>query len=300
MILVISLLVLLGMGALVLDVGSWFQAHRQTQSAADAAALAAAHALPEDATAAQTLASQYLTKNGGGTATVTVGSGVLANDTARVVLTRETPGFFAKAFGVSTVNVTAKAGARSGTPAEARWAAPFAVDEAHPMLQCRPLPCFGEETRLELDKVGPGAYRVLNIDDSHGGSGPKILEDWIMRGWEGYMPLDWYFSDPGAKFDSDSVRDALDARLGSELLFPVYRKHTGVRRQLRIPDRRLGRLRDDGLPRPGEQAVLARGVVHAGHLGGTTEHHRRWRRFRRPFDPACRIAHHLGEEGRRS
>ena len=236
MILVISLLVLLGMGALVLDVGSWFQAHRQTQSAADAAALAAAHALPEDATAAQTLANQYLTKNGGGTATVTVGSGVLANDTARVVLTRETPGFFAKAFGVSTVHVTAKAGARSGTPAEARWAAPFAVDEAHPMLQCHPLPCFGEETRLELDKVGPGAYRVLNIDDSHGGSGPKILEDWIMRGWEGYMPLDWYFSDPGAKFNSDSVRDALDARLGSELLFPVYRstRETGANFEYQI------------------------------------------------------------------
>ena len=38
------------------------------------------------------------------------------------------------------------------------------------------------------------------------------------------MPRDWYFSDPGAKFNSSNVRDALDARLGNEMLFPVYRE----------------------------------------------------------------------------
>ena len=36
------------------------------------------------------------------------------------------------------------------------------------------------------------------------------------------MPLGWYYSDPGAKFSSSQVKDAMDARVGSVLLFPVY------------------------------------------------------------------------------
>ena len=43
---VIFLVVLIGMGALVLDLGSWFREQRDTQSDADAAALAAAQELP--------------------------------------------------------------------------------------------------------------------------------------------------------------------------------------------------------------------------------------------------------------
>jgi hypothetical protein len=96
------------------------------------------------------------------------------------------------------------------------------------MLQCEPLPCFEQETQLDLDKVGPGAFRIINIDGSHGGTGPGTLADWIVRGYEGYMPLGWYYSDPGAKFNSSQVKSALDARLGSEMLFPIYRDtHAG-------------------------------------------------------------------------
>ena len=45
---VVFLVVLLGMAALVLDIGSWYRADRATQSTADAAALAGAQALPGD------------------------------------------------------------------------------------------------------------------------------------------------------------------------------------------------------------------------------------------------------------
>ena len=41
------------------------------------------------------------------------------------------------------------------------------------------------------------------------------------------MPLDWYGSDPGAKFNSSNVKDALDERIGDEMLFPIYRRTTG-------------------------------------------------------------------------
>ena len=50
---------------------------------------------------------------------------------------------------------------------------------------------------LDLTKTGPGAFRLINIDGSHGGTSPQILADWMLNGYEGYMPLDWYFSDPG-------------------------------------------------------------------------------------------------------
>src|SRR5438132_4699068 len=43
-----SLVVLLGMSALVLDVGSWFRTKRRLQGTADAAALAGAQSLPSD------------------------------------------------------------------------------------------------------------------------------------------------------------------------------------------------------------------------------------------------------------
>lgn len=219
---VIFLVALLGAVALVLDVGSWFREQRDTQSTADAAALAAAQALPESPGTANVLAAQYVGKNGGGTSVVTFTSARMANDTVTVKMTRQAPGVFSKLFGINSVDVHATAAARAGNPDKARWAAPIAVDILHPMLQCQPQPCFGQATTLDLQKVGPGAFRLINLDGSHGGTGPATLADWIERGYDGYMPLNWYFSDPGAKFNSSHVKAAMNARIGDELLFPVY------------------------------------------------------------------------------
>jgi len=216
--------VLLGMSAVVLDVGSWYRADRALQSTVDAAALAGAQALPDDPGVANNLALEYAGKNGGGLDEVTISGQVTANDTILVTGKRPAPGFFTKLFGIDEVEVQARAVARTGTLESARWAAPFGVDEQHPMIQCR---CFNQATDLELEKVGPGAFRLLNIDGSHGGSGPPILAEWIANGYEGYMPLGWYYSDPGAKFNSSQVTNALDSRLGTDMLFPVYRNTRG-------------------------------------------------------------------------
>jgi hypothetical protein len=216
--------VLLGISAAVLDVGSWYRADRALQGNVDAAALAGAQALPEDPAFAQSLAREYALKNGGGTNSVAFSSKVLANDTITVTGTRTEPSFFMKVFGIDSVDVHASAEARTGTMANPRWAAPFAVDELHPMLQCK---CWDQATDLDLVKVGPGAFRIINIDGSHGGTGPGTLADWIVQGYEGYMPLGWYYSDPGAKFNSSQVKNALDLRLDTEMLFPVYRGTRG-------------------------------------------------------------------------
>ena len=60
---VMFLAALLGAVAMVLDVGSWFREQRDTQSDADAAALASAQALPERPRPGEVLATQYLDKN---------------------------------------------------------------------------------------------------------------------------------------------------------------------------------------------------------------------------------------------
>jgi Flp pilus assembly protein TadG len=217
--------VLLGMAALVLDLGSWYRSDRALQQTADAAALAGAQALPESTGNATGLAIEYADKNGGGLGSsgIAFSGSFMDNDTIKVDMTRQAPGFFSKIFGLKSVTVGAHAAARVGTMHAAQYAAPIGVDVKHPMLSGSGCPCFNSPTTLDLQKVGPGAFRILDIDGSRGGTGQQILGDWINNGLDAYMPLDWYYSDSGAKFNASEVDDALTARLGTELLFPVYR-----------------------------------------------------------------------------
>jgi Flp pilus assembly protein TadG len=220
---VVFMAALLGAIAMVLDVGSWFREQRATQSAADAAALAGAQALPDSTGTSSALASQYLASNGGGAGEFSWSTQNVANDTISVKVTREADGVFAKLFGIDSVDVHAKASARSGNPDSARYAAPIAVDRAHPLLNCRPRPCFNQATTLDLEKTGPGAFRLLNLDHSKGGTGSTILSEWILEGYDGSMPPGQYFSDPGAKHNASQIKGAMAQRFDTEMLFPVYR-----------------------------------------------------------------------------
>jgi hypothetical protein len=218
------LVVLTGMMAAVIDVGAWMRADRKLQADADAAALAAAQELPYDTGVALSKAAEYGSKNGGGVtaADVRFESDDQDDDTVVVEATGEARGVFTGLVGLSAVDVHATAKARVAPLGAARYAAPIAVDVQHPMLQCAPTPCFSQGTTLDLEKTGPGAFRLINLDQSHGGTGPQTLADWIRNGYDGDMPVDWYFSDPGAKFNSSAIRSALNERVGDTLLFPVY------------------------------------------------------------------------------
>jgi len=222
----VFLVVLLGMAALVLDIGSWYRADRATQSTADAAALAGAQALPSSPTNANTLSLQYVTKNGGGSPSVTFSTKYLTNDTVKVNVTKPAQGIFTKLFGVRTVTVGSHAAARASLMDQAKYVAPIGVNILNPKLKgTTTCPCFGSTnlTVLPLGKTGaPGAFDLLNIDSSHGGTGPSILADWILHGYDGYLSLGDYFSDAGAKWNSSQVQNALNARDNTELLFPVY------------------------------------------------------------------------------
>jgi hypothetical protein len=231
--LVLTLLFLaavVGMAAITIDVGSWYRADRKLQANADAAALAGAQALPASTDLAKAQALDYADENDGGLKAedVTFRTTTSPNDTIEVVTDRPAPGFFAQLFGRSVVDVRAKAVAQVGPLGKARWAAPVAVDVTHPMLECGRA-CWGHDstpgtsTTLDFFKVGPGAFRLINIDSSHGGTGPSTLGDWIENGLDAVMDNNrWYYSDPGMKPNSSNVKDALDLRNETELLFPVY------------------------------------------------------------------------------
>ena len=222
----VFLVVLVGMAALVVDVGSWYRADRKLQANADAAALAGAQELPADTAAASASAVAYADTNDGGlkAENVKFRTTVTTNDTIEVTTDRPAPGFFAKLFGRDVVDVRAKAAARTGTLSKARWAAPIGIDETHPMLQCG-RGCWndGNPTTLDFFKVGPGAFRLINIDSTYGGTSPSALGDWIRTGLDAEMDNNrWYYSDPGMKPNSSHIKEALDFRNESELLFPVY------------------------------------------------------------------------------
>ena len=233
---VLFLVVLCGMAAAVLDVGSWFRAQRATQAAADAAALAGAQVLPYDPGNASFLAGNYAAKNDGGLDGVTFSGKLVANDTINVQFHRPAPGFFAKVFGMGSVTVGAKASAHAANLSSARWVAPIVVNEKHPMLTCKPKPCFGAGTELDYYHLktsgaqndGAGSFGFINLDPSISNPGSSTMEEWIRKGFSGYMPLGDYDARTGNPFSSSAIGDSLADRIGSEILFPVYRKLTGT------------------------------------------------------------------------
>ena len=225
----VTMVAFLGMAGFVVDVGSWFRQQRGTQATADAAALAGAQALPADPATARTLASSYAAKNGGGSGTtITVSSHFTSNDMITVTQRQSTQGFFSRLFGVSTVSVGAKASAIAEIPTAVSGVAPIAVALSHPMLSGSGCPCFGQPTTIPLGKVGvPGGFTLIDLANCRGNTGTSTLAGWIQNGYQSYLPLGDYDSDPGAKFNASSIQSALQARYGTDLLFPVYDQVSG-------------------------------------------------------------------------
>ena len=230
---VIFLVVVIGATALTIDFGAWYRQQRQAQAVADAAALAGAQALPTDPATAQVLAQQYAASNGGGVSAggISFQSQWEPNDTVVVHATRNSPSFFSRIFGSGLVTVHATAAARADVPQSVYGAAPIVVDKLHPDISgagCgQTTPCFDTETTIPLGKKGvPGAFGLLDFNQDNGTSGNSTLASWIQSGYQGYLPLGNYDSDTGAKFNG-AIQSALNAKVGSVLLFPVYDGLTG-------------------------------------------------------------------------
>ena len=232
----LSLLVIMGMAILVLDVGNWYHTKRRLQGTADAAALAGAQKLPIDAVGAKTMALDYANKNGGDVAgaDITVTSVVGPNDTISVRARKTDPGILSSVIGIADADIDARAKVRVGPPIKARYVAPMVVFCDHPLIHnCAgdSEPDFGpdNETTMDYDPMGaPGAYGMLNLDGGSGTPGSSDEAEWIRHGFDKYLPTGAYRSDPGAKFSSSNIQDALKDRMGTVLLFPVYKLLEGT------------------------------------------------------------------------
>ena len=110
-------------------------------------------------------------------------------------------------------------------------ALPIVVNKAHPELTGTPgCPCFNVDTSIPLGKNGaPGSFGLIDLlQGDNGNAGSSTLGQWIQFGFSNFLNLGYYDSDPGAKFNSTEIASALNARMGTDLLFPVYDTLTGT------------------------------------------------------------------------
>lgn len=166
---VLSLVVLLGMSALVLDVGSWFQSKRHLQGTADASALAGAQMLPENWTGAQGQAMAYAAKNGGDVnqEDVTSSTTYVQGDTISVTARRQQPTIFSAVFGLDSVNITANASALRGS--YTGWAlglAPWVIDK--PSVKYSQIITFKVQ---EGSQAAPGNFGGVDLQVKENGCG---------------------------------------------------------------------------------------------------------------------------------
>jgi len=126
------LFVIVGMIAMAIDTGIFFQERRQLQNAADAAALAGAQALPEDPDKAVALATQWADENGisgSELESVVVSTTDYANDTISVKVKRDVDFMFASVLGIVSAENNANAAAQAGSLSGATGLTPFGVLE---------------------------------------------------------------------------------------------------------------------------------------------------------------------------
>jgi hypothetical protein len=232
------LTVLIGMGALILDGGSWFRAHRHLQTAVDAAALAGAQKLP-DSSGAQTLAVSYAQDNYAGLTPSNVtfpappSARCAANTCIKVVGQTTAPGFLAKIFGsvYDEVDVQAHATAGIFVPGELKNVAPVAVKREAACAATNP-GCYGQTVQLDLreSNVSSSTIGLINLTchssastacGSSAGIGGNQLADWIRNGYPDALPSNqWYGVKTGETVGP--VKQAFEDRLGVPLFFPVF------------------------------------------------------------------------------
>jgi hypothetical protein len=225
----VIVVVLVGMAALVIDVGSWYQAQRHLQTAADAAALAGAHELPTRQSDAKLIAEQYAQTNYAGIPTPTVTFPDAG--TIDVAANAETPGIFAPVLNAAfdVVTVHAEAQAKVLAPETLKDVAPIAVykDEA-----CIVSSCFGQTVTLAFDEDDPydattSKFGLLDLDRD-GNAGAGDMKDWLENGYPDSLPINTTY--PPANGEKNGIKTELQDAADAErvLLFPVYDSATAA------------------------------------------------------------------------
>jgi hypothetical protein len=226
------LAVLFGVAGLVIDVGSWYQADRKLQTAADAAALAGAQELPTDQSRAQAVALDFAQRNYAG-ASVPPPTFPSAGE-IDVTATAMTPGFFSRVISSAFNFVQVKAHARAAVsvPLFMKNVAPIAVKDTAACIVSNPS-CYGTRTTVSFDESKLTSSTIGLIDlrcqsptsafSCGGGPGGSTLAGWIDNGYPNPLPANqWYDVKTGVTVGPIDHSLNAAANAGRTLFFPVF------------------------------------------------------------------------------
>jgi Flp pilus assembly protein TadG len=218
----LALMALVGMAALVVDGGSWYQADRRLQTAADAAALAGAQHLPTQQSEARTVALDYAQRNYAGIPAPTV---AFPNaGTIDVSATASAPGIFARIYGSAFNEVTVRTHAEAQVlaPANLKDVAPIAVHRDKACVVTNPS-CFGQPVTMTFDEldVTKSKFGLLDLDRD-GNAGAGDMKDWLEDGYTDYLPVGVDY--PDASGEKNGIKKQLEDAAAAKrvLLFPVF------------------------------------------------------------------------------
>lgn len=230
--LIVMLGTLLGICALVMDVGAWFESSRKLQSVADAAALAAVQDLPSSPSTAVLDAQSYANANGRSlTSTPVVSSTRSADDTITVSTTAAAPLFFARVLGINSVTVHARAVAQVEGASTVNGSGFNGTGEPIPLVvpvSEVPSPSgFGQQVSISWgsgNKLGSGQFGVLDFSQGKDQKSPKDIASWITNGYPGTLSIGTYPGINGNKTMPASVDNAMSnlATNHPTILLPVY------------------------------------------------------------------------------
>lgn len=182
----LSLSVLIGMGALVADVGVLYARHAHLQNALDAAALAGVQELPQNTDGAMAVATAYAAENGVSGISVEFRSG-----NAEIVVRAEesVPAYLATIWGIKESTIGASSRAIMVPPQSLSGAVPLSVEEQDFV--------YGEEYTLksgangdhededEDDFTRGGWFGALELS----GNGARDYETDLAHGYQGTLSI---------------------------------------------------------------------------------------------------------------
>jgi Flp pilus assembly protein TadG len=238
---VLMLTALVGMAALVVDIGRLYVVRSELQNAADAGALAGVVELVLSGTAdAQTMAVAYATQSTQYHLTQPIpGSGAVAvsfpaSDRLRVKVGPITvPTMFAGVLGIGTADVSAVAVAKMSNLIIGTGPGnllPFGVRRSDVDPDDDGNYDIGSTIEFPLDPEGPGNFGLL---DFNGGSNSNAdTENWIEYGYDDVFVIPEGTGFINVEGDTgiagNSLRDVLNSRIGDLVLLPVFDQVTGV------------------------------------------------------------------------
>jgi hypothetical protein len=217
-ILTIALPFLLGAVALSVDVMMFYANWAWLQKAADAAALAGAHFLPNNPQLVDPTAREYAQFNDVEPSEIVSISVNDDNTRVTVVLTRTVPYYFGRVLGLSDAWIRVRAVAGVENSGGGRRLRPIGVNCINP-------PCWewGELVDLKYDMEGPGNWHPLDFGARGGGANDYRNE--IINGCDCYIEVgDWVDVEPGTM--TGPTRTAFNTLIDQANSDPTYSTQT--------------------------------------------------------------------------